>query len=906
MGEEMRKFIVSTFFIFFSFLISDTTFSTPGTVTITSAGTYHFTGAGTYTINFDFPSNAYNKKVSQVRLIGGGGGGGGGGGSSVGVAYAGYYLINTGAGGGGGGHGYSNQSDDIVLDANKSYRIVIGVGGSGGSGGPWPEGAGSTGGNGEKTSFDIYDNDWQVVGAANGGAGGSPGSGPAVAGTGGAGAINGGNGGAGPTAWVDFGGGGAIGVGAVGNPSGYEPDPIYGNGGNSGTGQNAGVYTGSAGTAGNSGYAKIVISYLIATENYYFKNSAGSTTNISTSEEVSFIPSSYFSPASYLGHVTINQTDLGVNIFDNDFSNIVIAKDTNNNPYVSVPAGSDLATAVNGNSKWVPIKLGPFTKRPVIKYSSDGNTYTAIVDYAGIATSDNIRNYSFDGEYVTFEVNHFSTYGTAVLDSVEFTDTELATTVLQSSKVITVNVLDNMGEGIENAPVTFSIQSGSGLLDGSSSDKVIYTNANGVATINYTYPNQKGANIVRAEVDGVFDTIIMNIPGGLTAQELALYNAWAAGYPGLGAQQDDPDGDGLTNLKEWNYGSDSTNPLVADSDSDGLNDKWDAAPNTPGSKVFYTLFNPDIAATENFTGNGKDLVIIAVSTNLSLTTLVDVGYSKNASSNALADDIKQVLEINGLAKESVRDGNLAFSSTDYTDNYYKALKPGEAYSVLFAYINRGNDTDSYGTTINLEQTSTRWTTSYSNSGLNNVAPWQRAELEVSVLPSAANAFERTTLNVEIGYDAGDAVSYNRYPSAFAGNSFANEGYYGGDDSYSYQFLLQAEGYDLKIINRVSTINMPSDYTGTPGLVPGAKIIYEVALYNNSSAVATSINLTDNVPNSCHLYYTPESPTINGTTLWAWRGETSNEAGPASTNAINFEITVPARSVVTASYTVTVD
>lgn len=873
----MRKLFLASLVVLFSIIYADATYTTPGTVTITTPGTYQFTGAGTYTVNFSLPQDAYNKKINNSVIVGGGGGGG-----SVGTSVPGYYgnasWVNGGGGGGGGGHGWITAIAQNTL-STEQYTISVGAGGAFGSG------------NGGETTF-------AGIGSAAGGSGGARGGDgggwiyqPGGGGAGGSGYNNVYNGNAGGAGASPFGGEGGGGAGYAGDLSG---EGTAGDGGNGNS------------TAGNPGYVRFTVSYLVVTENFYFKNSSGSTTNISNSDTVSFIRGSYLSPTSYLGHVTINQTDLGINIFDNSFSDIIIAKDPNNNPYVTVPAGSDLATAVNGNNKWVPIKLGPFTKKPVIKYSADGNTYTAIVDYAGNSTSDNIRNYVFDGEYVTFEVNHFSTYGTAVLDSVIFPDAEIATTVLQSSKVITVNVLDNMGEGIENAPVTFSIESGDGLLNGSSSDKVIYTNANGIATINYTYPNQEGANIVRAAVDGVFDTVILKIPGGLTAQELALYNAWAAGYAGLGAQQDDPDEDGLVNLKEWNYGTDPTDPLIADSDTDGVNDKYDAYPNNISLKIFNTNYAPNITATENFTGAGKGISIVATSVNLTLTTLVDISYSRTASRDTLADDAKQVLEINGLAKESARDGNLAFSSSDYVDSYYKALKPGEAYSVRFAYINRGNDTDSYGATVNLEQLSNRWTTSYSNSGLTNVAPWQRAELEVSVLPNAANAFERTTLNVTIGYDAGSAVSYNRYLNAFVGNSFANEGYYGGDDSYSYQFLLQAEGYDLKIINRASTINMPSDYTGAPGLVPGAKIIYTVALYNNSSAVATSINLTDNVPNNCHLYYTPESPTVNGTTLWTWKGETSNNAGPASANAINFEITVPARSVVTASYTVTVD
>jgi hypothetical protein len=345
--------------------------------------------------------------------------------------------------------------------------------------------------------------------------------------------------------------------------------------------------------------------------------------------------------------------------------------------------------------------------------------------------------------------------------------------------------------------------------------------------------------------------------------------------------------------------------LLADTDTDGLNDKYDAYPNNISLKIFNTNYNPNIAATENFTGTAKNASILAASANLVLETLFDTGYSRKASVDLINDNSLTIKEINGLAKEAVQDGNLAFASTTYSDDIYRSLQPGEAYSVLFCYINRGNDTDSYGTTVNLIQAVNRWNITYSNSGLSNVAPWQRAELEVSVLPAAANAFEKTTLNVTIGYDAGVAVSYNRYPAAYALNTYANEGRYGGADSFDYTFKLEAEGYDLSIVSRETTVNVPTDYTGTFGLVPGAKIKYTIAIHNNSQAVATSINLTDTIPNSCHLYYTA-TPNVTGADAWEWKGATSNAATSAINNAINFEITIPARSTVTANYTVTVD
>ncbi|MBM4092469.1 MAG: DUF2341 domain-containing protein, partial [Planctomycetes bacterium] len=77
---------------------------------------------------------------------------------------------------------------------------------------------------------------------------------------------------------------------------------------------------------------------------------------------------------------------------------------------------------------------------------------------------------------------------------------------------------------------------------------------------------------------GVMDnlTISTNMPPDLSLDGDALPDAWELLYFGNLAQSesDDPDNDGLTNLQEYQLGTDPTNP---DTDGDGIPDGWEVA-----------------------------------------------------------------------------------------------------------------------------------------------------------------------------------------------------------------------------------------------------------------------------------------------------------------------------------------
>ena len=125
-------------------------------------------------------------------------------------------------------------------------------------------------------------------------------------------------------------------------------------------------------------------------------------------------------------------------------------------------------------------------------------------------------------------------------------------------------------------------------------------------------------------------------------------------------------------------------------------------------------------------------------------------------------------------------------------------------------------------------------------------------------------------------------------------------------NYNYSFVLQAEGYNVKVVTRNFTIAMPDGYTGvTENIVPGAKITYTIVMQNLSNSIANDIILADKVPNNCHVFVTDAActPNVIGANSWVWQGATQNAN---TAGAIQFDMTIPGSGTVTASYVVTVD
>jgi len=174
-------------------------------------------------------------------------------------------------------------------------------------------------------------------------------------------------------------------------------------------------------------------------------------------------------------------------------------------------------------------------------------------------------------------------------------------------------------------------------------------------------------------------------------------------------------------------------------------------------------------------------------------------------------------------------------------------------------------------------------------------------------PTSALALEEVTLNVTVELSGETAVDYTRFSNAYAGATYQDEGNYGGAQSMGpFIFKLEAEGYSILVVDRQLTINAPAGYSGDAAdAIPGSKIKYFIVLKNESTAVATSINLTDVIPDNCHLYYT-DLPSVTGAASYEWQGAEDNDATSQTADAVKYVITIPAEGTITASYTVTID
>ncbi len=338
------------------------------------------------------------------------------------------------------------------------------------------------------------------------------------------------------------------------------------------------------------------------------------------------------------------------------------------------------------------------------------------------------------------------------------------------------------------------------------------------------------------------------------------------------------------------------------------NINWD---NNTGTLTFeithFSEYGIPALSGKSFSGTGAATTINVAGSNLAVSAQHTLG-SFSASGTAALDKLHSVQKISGLAYETVL--------TDVTQNadyLYQALVPGQTYGISFEYIQRGNNSD----TIELSATLERQNTGNFNivNGTNTlnytvskiIEPWQVASFNILINADNAYSLDTATLNVSVLVNGTAPVSYSAFANAYAA-TFDSDRAYGGEN-FSYIINLIAEGYDLEILERIVSVNAPAGYTGevisSEKIVPGTKLDHYIVIKNNSFSDAVSINIKDVIPANCHLYYIENvMPTVNGALVWEWKGATANVA--PKDNAIWYEITIPGQSVVTASYSVTLD
>jgi hypothetical protein len=199
-----------------------------------------------------------------------------------------------------------------------------------------------------------------------------------------------------------------------------------------------------------------------------------------------------------------------------DFSDIVITLNAKHLPVVRVPLGSQFGSFVNnsfasGNIKQIPIRFGGINQKGAIITVDllGGAGVVPITKYGGgersglpLAYQGRLSNfyYSPTQNAYLFKVNRFSEYGIATVSTVNFGINSTQVNLGALLK-IPIRVRDSNGSGVENAPVTLNVLSGSGTI---LTAMPAVTDVSGFVTFNFQTPASAQTVILRANVDGHF------------------------------------------------------------------------------------------------------------------------------------------------------------------------------------------------------------------------------------------------------------------------------------------------------------------------------------------------------------------------------------------------------------------
>lgn len=312
------------------------------------------------------------------------------------------------------------------------------------------------------------------------------------------------------------------------------------------------------------------------------------------------------------------------------------------------------------------------------------------------------------------------------------------------------------------------------------------------------------------------------------------------------------------------------------------------------------------------TGAGTAILAKAVSLNVHFVDQGGSSQSKSAATDGISDWTQSVKAIHGLDPQTA----LCPAITGFAEaNHgpYQGLAAASNYVFDLSFRNRSNESVTTDVIAAMTQAGSRW--SITDSAEKTIIEDQIEHYFVTVNSGTALAFERVTINVTASITAvpsttKNVVSYNAFANAVGD---MQNGAYGGIDNIAYYYILEAEGFDLTVVTRSVEITAPTGYTGNPNdPVPGAKVKYTIAVKNNSSSVATAVDISDVIPNSCHLYFN-DTPTVEGEVNNHWVAGIDGTSFSPTVNTtaggatVTFmDVNISANATITLNYTVTID
>ncbi len=330
--------------------------------------------------------------------------------------------------------------------------------------------------------------------------------------------------------------------------------------------------------------------------------------------------------------------------------------------------------------------------------------------------------------------------------------------------------------------------------------------------------------------------------------------------------------------------------------------------------ILFSLLLLILASVTLASGTKAGSPITATSTNIVLR-YSDGGsgeVSKNAKSDLIADWRQTIKAIHGLLPGDITCPQLAGFAKD--TRVYTNVTANVDYVFSFTYYNRSNENVTADAVTVFNQPASRW--SYIDPAARRIVEDEAVTYKVTVNSGTAIANEKVTLNVtasitavESGMGNLNVVSYNVFENVVS--SDMQLGAYGGVNDIFNFYVLQAQGFSLTIITRNIDITVPSGYTGgAHDPVPGAKLTYTIVLRNNNTSVATNVDIFDNIPSNCHLYYT-DVPTVLGEVRNLWNAggggftPTGNTVPGGSLITFN-DVNISGNHTITLNYAVTID